>query len=145
MFTLDIQTTIDIDTTAERIWQVLADFESYPQWNPMLINVRTHLEPGAEVRFEVALREGARPLRLKANINVLQTAAELAWRGGMSPLITGQHYFRIEPLDEQRCRFHHGEHFKGLLLPLLKPILNNASSLYEAMNSELKQRAEGLH
>jgi hypothetical protein len=48
-------------------------------------------------------------------------------------------------LDEQRCRFHHGEHFKGLLLPLLKPILNNASSLYEAMNSELKQRAEGLH
>lgn len=143
MFSHDIKTSIDIESTPTQIWQVLTDFKAYAEWNPMLRNVRTRLEPAAEVRFEV-LRGGARPLKLKAGITELRHSKVLAWRGGPGAIISGEHYFRIEQLDEQRCRFHHGEHFKGMLLPIFRRTLKNATSLYQAMNSALKQRVECL-
>lgn len=143
MFSHDIQTTIDIEANAAQIWRVLTDFESYADWNPMLRNVRTRLEPAAHVHFEV-LRDNASPSKLKANITLVNSGKELVWRGGSSAAISGEHYFRIEQLGERYCRFHHGEHFRGLLLPLVKPVLKNASSLYEAMNRALKQSVENL-
>jgi len=142
MFTYNIQTSIEIESSAAQIWQVLTDFDSYCEWNPMLGNVHAQLEHGANVRFGV-LREEAKPLELRARITTLRTAEELVWRGGAAGVISGEHYFRIEQLGERHCRFHHGEHFKGLLLPLAKPLLKNAPSLYEAMNDALKERVEG--
>ena len=142
MFTYDIQTNIEIESSAAQIWQVLTDFDSYSEWNPMLANVHTQLERDTTVRFGV-LRDDANPLKLKARITTLRTAEELVWRGGAAGVISGEHYFRIEQLNERHCRFHHGEHFKGLLLPLVKPLLKRSPALYEAMNSALKERVEG--
>ena len=65
MFSYDIQTSIDIEAEPGAIWQVLTDFNSYRDWNPMLRNVQTDLQTGAPVRFE-ALREGARSLKRRA-------------------------------------------------------------------------------
>ena len=142
MFTYDIETSIEIEAGPAQIWQMLTDFDAYSAWNPMLADVRTRLEHGAEVRFQV-LRENAGPLKLKGKITELQTAEYLAWRGGFPGVLSGEHYFRIEQLDERHCRFHHGEHFKGLLIPLAMPALKNARSLYQAMNIALKQRVQG--
>jgi hypothetical protein len=141
MFSYDIQTSIDIDAEPGAIWQVLTDFSSYGDWNPMLRNVQTELEPGAPVRFEV-LREGADSLKLKANITTLDEPLSLVWRGGSVAIISGEHYFRLEPLSEGRCRFHHGEHFAGVILPLVKGTLKNTPELYRAMNEALKRRVE---
>jgi hypothetical protein len=107
----------------------------------MLQNVQTDLEPGATVRFEV-LREGAKPLKLKAKIVNLAEPYALSWRGGPKSFLSGEHYFRIEPLGEGRCRFYHGEQFSGLLLPLLKGVLKDAPALYRSMNEALKKRVE---
>ena len=143
IFTYQIQTVIDIDACPADIWQVLVDFDSYPDWNPMLGKVQTRLETGAQVRMEV-LRGESNPLKLSANITSLKDAEEVVWRGGNALVISGEHYFRIEQLDQQHCRLHHGEYFKGLLVPLLRPTLRKASALYEAMNSALKQRVDHL-
>lgn len=141
MFSYDIQTSIDIEAEPGAIWQVLTDFNSYGDWNPMLRNVQTDLQPGAPVRFEV-LREGASSLKLKANITTLSEACGLAWRGGYAAILSGKHYFWIEPLAGGHCRFHNGEHFTGVLLPLVKGTLKNAPELYRAMNEALKRRVE---
>ena len=143
IFTYQIQTVIDIDACPADIWQVLVDFDSYPDWNPMLGKVQTRLETGAQVRMEV-LRGESNPLKLSANITSLKDAEEVVWRGGNALVISGEHYFRIEQLDKQHCRLHHGENFKGLLVPLLRPTLRKASALYEAMNRALKQRVDHL-
>jgi hypothetical protein len=45
-------------------------------------------------------------------------------------------------LTEGRCMFHHGEHFTGILLPLVKGTLKNAPELYRALNEALKRRVE---
>ena len=141
MFSYNVDTTIDIDASAAAIWRLLTDFSRLDQWNPMLQNVQTDLEPGATVRFEV-LREGAKPLKLKAKIVNLAEPYALSWRGGPKSFLSGEHYFRIEPLGEGRCRFYHGEQFSGLLLPLLKGVLKDAPVLYRSMNEALKKRVE---
>ncbi len=56
MFSHDIQTSIDISADAERLWQLLTDFERYATWNPMLADVHTRLGKHAQVHFKV-LRE----------------------------------------------------------------------------------------
>jgi hypothetical protein len=144
IFAYQIQTVIDIDACAADIWQVLVDFDAYPDWNPMLGKVKTRLEEGAQVRLEV-LRDQGKPLTLTANITSLIDSEEVFWRGGNALVISGEHYFRIEELDKQHSRLHHGENFKGLLIPLLRPTLRKAFALYEAMNVALKQRVEQRH
>jgi hypothetical protein len=141
LFSYDIQTAIDIDADADAIWQALIDFGCYKDWNPMLRNVRTDLALGAKVRFEV-LREGKSSLKLRAKIVRLNEAGELAWRGGSSGILSGEHYFKIEPIGEGRCRFQHGERFRGPLLPLVRRVLKDAPPLYIAMNEALKSRVE---
>jgi hypothetical protein len=141
MFSYNIHTSIDIDASAAAIWRVLTDFGRFDDWNPMLRRVRVDLEPGAAVSFEVH-RVGARPLRLRAKIVLLNEPDALAWRGGPQGILSGEHFFRIESLAEKRCRFHHGEQFKGLLLPLLRGALNDAPALYRSMNEALKKRVE---
>ncbi len=32
----ELHTEIEIQTTAERVWRVLTDFASFPQWNPFI-------------------------------------------------------------------------------------------------------------
>jgi hypothetical protein len=141
MFSFDIKTTIDIEASASEIWQALTELDAYQQWNPMLQNVRSELTPGATVGFEV-LREGKKPLKLKARITRADEGAALVWKGGSVALVRGEHYFRIEPLNDGHCRFHHGEHFAGTLIPLLSPTLKKARSQYESMNEALKHRVE---
>ena len=112
MFSYNIHTSIDIDASAAAIWRVLTDFGRFDDWNPMLRRVRVDLEPGAAVSFEVH-RVGARPLRLRAKIVLLNEPDALAWRGGWQGILSGEHFFRIESLAEKRCRFHHGEQPRG--------------------------------
>lgn len=141
MFSYNIHTTIDIDASAAAIWRVLTDFDRFDEWNPMLRRVQVSLEPGAAVSFEVH-RVDARPLGLRAKIVLLNESDALAWRGGPQGILSGEHFFRIEPLGDGRCRFHHGEQFKGLLIPLLKSALKKAPALYRSMNEALKKRVE---
>ena len=141
MFSYEINTSIDIEAEADAIWQVLTEFSAYEDWNPMLRNVRNELPTGAPVLIEV-LREDARSLTLSARITTLSEASELVWRGGSAGVVSGEHFFRLEPLAEGRCRLHHGERFAGVILPLLKGTLKNAAELYRAMNEALKRRVE---
>jgi len=53
---LDIVTDIVIDAGAERVWGVLTDFASYPEWNPMIRRASGELAPGR--RTGTSLRAG---------------------------------------------------------------------------------------
>ncbi len=141
MFSLNVNTTLEINASPHQIWRVLTDFAAYDEWNPMLRNVRTCLAPNAKVHFEV-VRVDAPVLRLAAKITEHEPERSLVWRGGSRAMISGEHYFRIERLDNHRSRFHHGEQFSGLLLPLMRPLLNSASPLYGAMSNALKNIVE---
>jgi uncharacterized protein YndB with AHSA1/START domain len=42
------QTSFEINAPATRVWEVLTDFRSYPQWNPQILWASGNIEEGRE-------------------------------------------------------------------------------------------------
>lgn len=141
IFLFHVQTSVDIEASPETIWSLLTEFSVYDNWNPMLRDVTAKLIIDDKFGFSVIQTE-TKKLKLKAKMVDIQANQYLAWRGGHPWVLGGEHYFRIESIAGGKTRFHHGEKFSGLLLPLLIPLLKNADTLYMAMNDSLKQLAE---
>ena len=142
MFSFEVRTHLDIEAQPEAVWSVLTDFAAYDDWNPMLRRVQGALRPGSAVKFEVQLGNGG-SMKLRAHISRLEEPWALSWRGGSPLLISGEHYFRVERLDDTRVRFHNGERFAGPLFPLLARKLKGSGPLYESMNLALQRRLAG--
>ena len=44
-----IRTEVEIESSPDRIWQVLTDFAAFPGWNPFIKSVTGDLEPGGHL------------------------------------------------------------------------------------------------
>ncbi len=140
----ELHSQIEIDAPAERVWRLLTDFASYPQWNPFIRRISG--EPRTGERLEVRIEPpGARGMNFKPTILNSEPDRELRWLGRLlvPGLFDGEHSFTIEPLEENRVRFVQREEFRGLLVPLLARSLDNGTRRgFEEMNRALKERAE---
>ena len=133
-----------ISAPAERVWDVLTDFASYPQWNPFIRTISGQLASGE--RLEVRLEPpGGRGMSFKPKVLKAEPNRELRWLGHLfvAGLFDGEHSFVIQPLGENRVRFVQREAFRGLLVPLFARSLDNSTLRgFEEMNRALKERAE---
>jgi hypothetical protein len=139
----DVLTEIEINASAERVWQILSDFESFPDWNPFVTKVAGKPKVNEILKIEVQLPESRRlkfePIVLKAEPN-----KELRWVGVL-PLnsFRGEHFYQIEASAENKIRFIHGEDFSGWLVRLIWVLDGKKIEKgYRIMNEALKKRAE---
>lgn len=145
MFKREIHTGIDIDAPAERVWEVLSDLGSYPEWNPMIRRASGELRPGArlELHFQP---EGRKKRVFRPRLLAVEPGRELRWLGspGVPKVLESQHYFTIEPRPEGGVSLDHGMDYYGLLIPLLGGRLEALTrGPFEDMNAALKERSEG--
>ena len=62
-----LDSMIDIDAPAERVWQVLTDFGAYPAWNPFIVRADGAAEEGS--RLTVRMQPvGARGVTLTPTV-----------------------------------------------------------------------------
>jgi hypothetical protein len=139
-----LHTEIEIEAPAERVWELLTDFASYPEWNPFIRSISGQPTPGE--RLEVRLEPpGGRGMTFKPKVLNAEPNRELRWLGHLlvPGLFDGEHSFTIQPLEENRVRFVQREAFKGLLVPLFSRSLDtNTQRGFEEMNRALKERTE---
>ncbi len=140
----ELRSEIEIQAPAERVWQLLTDFGSFPKWNPFIRRASGSAKLGErlEVRIQPSGASGMtfRPTVLKAEPN-----HELRWLGQLlvPGLFDGEHSFTIELLGANRVRFVQREVFNGLLVPLMARGLDaDTQRGFEEMNRALKARAE---
>jgi hypothetical protein len=139
-----LHTEIEIDASAERVWAVLSDFSSYPQWNPFIRSVIGAPQQGARIQI-VIQPSGGKVMRFSPVILAAETGRELRWLGRFlfPGLFDGEHRFLIEPLGEGKVRFQQSERFSGLLVSLLRGRLDRDTKRgFEEMNRALKAKAE---
>lgn len=139
----NLETNITLSATPQQVWAVLMDFEKYPEWNPF-IKIEGRPVVGSQLRNTMML-EGRSPQVFKPKVLVVKEAGEFRWLGKLfvSGLFDGEHYFRLEPIDENTTRLVHGENFRGILVgPLLRMIGEDTRASFERMNMALKQRVE---
>jgi hypothetical protein len=142
----ELYSEIEIAASAERVWRILTDFASYPQWNPFIRRISG--EPTAGERLEVRLEPpGGMGITLRPTVLNAEPYRELRWLGRLlvKGLFDGEHSLAIQQLGENRVRFVQSEAFNGLLVPLLARSLdNNTRRGFEEMNRALKEQAEAL-
>ena len=140
----ELHSQIDINASAERVWQLLTDFASYPQWNPFIRRISG--EPATGERLNVRLEPPeSRGITLKPKVLAAEPNHQLRWLGHLfvPGLFDGEHSFVIQSLEGDRVRFVQGEAFRGLLVPLFARSLDNSTLRgFEEMNLALKERAE---
>jgi len=140
----ELRSEIDIHASDERVWQLLTDFASYPQWNPFIRRVSGEAKTGA--RLEVYLQpSGARGTTFRPRVLKVEPKRELRWLGHLviPGLFDGEHIFTIEPLEANRVHFVQRELFTGLLVPLFAHGLDTDTRRgFDEMNQALKVRAE---
>jgi hypothetical protein len=141
-----IRTSISIDAEPERIWAVLADFDSYAEWNPLNIRAAGKAVPGAKVAMTFI--NPARPGTTVAQV-VTVTACEpwrrLEWVGQVPLLFRGRHFFELEPKPGGTL-LRHGEDMSGLIALTFtrKKIEERFIPAYMAANRALATRVTAL-
>jgi hypothetical protein len=139
----ELRTQIEVEATPERVWEILTDFDAYPEWNPFIQRIEGDAAPGSklEVRIEPP---GGRAMTFKPTVLEVAPGQELRWLGRvLAPgLFDGEHSLRIEPIDDSRVRFVQAERFTGVLVPVLGKSLEKTQRGFTAMNEALKRRAE---
>jgi hypothetical protein len=142
-----LRTEIDIDATPERVWQILTDFDAYPQWNPFM--ARASGTPVRGERLTIRMRpEGGRAVTFRPTVREVVPQRRLRWLGHLlvPGIFDGEHSFTIEPLDTGGVRLVQQEDFRGVLVPLLARSLDRRTlPAFQRMNRALKQRAERAH
>lgn len=138
-----LQTEIEINTSPERVWQVLTDFENYPNWNPFIKSISGKQEVGESLATEI-MPPNRDLMKFKPKILTLEPNRELRWLGSaaLKGIFDGEHYFKITDLENGSVRFEHGERFTGILIPFMPKLFKDTKLGFEQMNEAFKKECE---
>lgn len=140
----EIRAQIEIEAPVERVWEVLADFISYPEWNPFIVGIQGAPKEGG--RLSVTIRPpGRKGMTFRPNVLAVRPERELRWLGHLffPGVFDGEHVHELEQLSPGRTRYIQREQFRGVLVPFMKGMLTDTERGFEAMAAALKSRTEG--
>jgi len=141
---MEVRTEIDIEASEDRIWEVLTNFEDFPNWNPFITRLSGTPEVGE--KFEVTIHPpDSNPMTFKPTCEEAVPGKQLRWLGTviLPRIFDGEHIFEIEDKGDGTSRFIQRENFRGILVPFMRKMLNNNTRRgFEAMNQALKDKCE---
>jgi len=142
-FSKQLSNEIVINSSANRLWALITDFEDFPRWNPFIRRATGEIKTGATL--EVFIQpSGTKGMTFRPKVLKVDPNHELRWLGRLYLpwLFDGEHALIIEPSSENSVKFVQREKFTGLLVPFARSLLRDTQRGFEEMNRALKQRAE---
>lgn len=139
----EIKTEIIINASREKIWEVLTDFEQYPQWNPFVVRIEG--KPIKGTRLKNTLQNGDKQFQFKPIVTAAEAGKSFAWLGSVlvKGIFDGHHSFELEDVGNGQVKFIHSEKFSGILSGfLLKKIGADTKKNFVKFNEALKNRVE---
>ena len=141
-----IETQILVNSTPEKIWNILINFEEYELWNPFMTKVVGDAKLGSKIMVKIQTVRGKErtyyPIITKFEID-----KELRWKGKsfMPGIFDGERIFIIEKSTNNQVSFLHKEIFTGLGVKFVGDKLGkDLKESFDKMNISLKSRAENF-
>jgi hypothetical protein len=136
-----IEHLVDIPASPATVWQVLTETDQYPEWNPFMTELSGRLAVGQ--RLTVTIRPGRRSMTFRPTVLAIEDGRLIRWRGraGVPGIFDGEHELRLEATPDGGTRFVQREAFTGLLVPLLRRVLDDTETGFADMNAALRNRA----
>jgi hypothetical protein len=141
---MELYTEIEIQATADQVWQHLTNLDDFHLWNPFITSAQGTIRLGEKVQIHVQPSQG-KGLNSQTTIVQVEPKHKLSWRGHLiiPGLFDSVHSFTIDPTGDNSVRFSQRENFSGLIVPLLAKDLNTkVMHGFELMDRALKVRAE---
>lgn len=134
---------VDIDAPPEKVWAVLTDFGSYPEWNPFVVQASGELKVGERLNVTLQVPD-MKPVSFKPRLLDVEPGRLIRWKGvtWLPGLFDGRHTLSVEPLPDGRSRFRTHEDVTGILLPFLGNVMRRTQRGFEALAAAVKKRAE---
>jgi hypothetical protein len=138
---LRIEHRIGVAAPADVIWELVADVDGWPRWNPLYPEARGRIGVGETLQLTQAL-PGRPPKPIQPVVVDWEPNNQILWRaGGM--LSKCVRYIEIEALSEAGCIFANGAFFHGLLGEQeAKSHRRAIHQGYESFGQAVKQHAE---
>jgi uncharacterized protein YndB with AHSA1/START domain len=139
----ELVSEIDIGAPVDRVWEIVADFERYPEWNPYVVRIHGILEEGSEVAMDLAPPDRD-PMVSRATVADVSPPRRMAfeWVSEDPDLLDGDSEYVIEP-TRNGCRVTYRMRLSGQLAEGVTHRLEDRNDLgTEMMLAALKARAE---
>jgi hypothetical protein len=147
LFAREVEASSEIDAPRDAVWEVLVDFDAYPEWNPFTRRVSTTLEVGAPVSMHVDMPGRSARDRVEW-VNLVEPGRTICWgmHIGHPGLLTANRWQRLHDLVGGRTRYHTVDRFSGLLVPLVmafygEPTRQGFASVAEGLKARVEERA----
>jgi hypothetical protein len=137
-----IRTETEIDAPPAAVWAVLTDFAAYPEWNPFITEASGTLTVGETLTLHMVPGQG-RAQTFTPEVRAVRENAELVWLGALrwSWLFSAEHRFTLSEVGGA-TRLVQSEVFRGVLVPLLRSMIDQTEKDFRALNAALKDRVE---
>jgi hypothetical protein len=144
---MEITTSITINATSEKVWNILTDFENYGKWNPFITSIVGDIIVGNTLQVTISPPNGS-AMKFKPKLLVVNSQKELSWKGKLlcKGLFDGEHFLYIIDNKNGTITFTQGEKFTGIIVPFFKKMINvNTKNGFVLMNEKLKVKAESIN
>ena len=136
-----VRSEVTISASPEAVWKVLTEVDDYPNWNPTMRVLEGAFQEGAEVKYEFTDGDGNKS-EIGAKVKRVREPELINQSGGISGVITFNHFYRIEPVSAQpgltRVIIH--EEYAGFYVWFWNP--DSVERAYEKLNLALQDRVE---
>jgi len=134
-------TEILLNAPVKKVWQVLTDFDRYPEWNPLVGWLKGDFRTGGSIQMFI------KPLNsdFSATLKRVEVNKEFTWVGVRfaSWILSGEHYYRLEKCDDNSTRLQHGEYFRGIGSSFIsQALLKKIEDTFVQHNLKLKDIVE---
>ncbi len=142
----ELRTETVIHASAIRIWEILMDFNSYPNWNPFIVSINGNQVAGSTLTAILQL-PGGMGMTMRPKVLMVKDNQEFRWKGHLliPGLFDGEHIFELRENNDDTTTFIQRELFSGILIPLFRNLIDVKTRIgFEAMNTQLKDKAEKI-
>jgi len=139
----ELRTEIEIAAPLSKVWNIITDFDSWKQWNPISYasGIAAHKSKLSVTLYDKNGKDGMKYMPI---ITKIEEPRYFRWRATMMAgfLFTNDKIFELEEIDTG-TRLVHREEFTGLLVPMFWSKLNEGCiPMFNSMNEALKILAE---
>lgn len=140
-FQWNIHTEIIIDASKEKVWSILMDFDTMPQWSKTLQKIKGDLSTGSRTKVNYIFKEKLR--EINHTMVDFEEGTQFGWSDTLIPFAKDHHIYRVEALPDGKSKFIQEDEVKGLTAALVvNMLMNEMIETYPAFNEALKQMAE---
>ena len=137
---------VEIAAPVERVWEVIADLDRYPEWNPFVVAARSTLAVGDPISMRVRLLPFlVQPQRETILECVPGERLCYGLAGVKGGLLRSRRCHLLRALTPERSEYRSDFELSGRLVPIVRGLLGGRLTVGFASNTQaVADRAEAL-